>query len=582
MIVASLMEFAGLGMVAVFVGYVLDPSTIANQELVRTGLELIGFDLESINYIDVGLVAAVMLTVGVGVNFCMQVWIVGYGARLARFLTRTGIKGVMHAPVSWHLTQNSTEVSQGLLQDATYIGNTVFPAILEFIYAVVIIGVAIIMVINTSSTVGLVFMSCCGIFSFIAVRAVRGRVQALSGKLRRLVQVVSRLGAEAFSGAKEIKIKNREESYVNQYMESFSRANNYRFLINVWFRVVPTFFTLFGQVGMVGIVLILFAYDLPRSEILQQVAFLAIIVSRLLPSITRITSTVSNIATGMPYLEGYCRQVQELKEISIEKNTDESGNKFNSWRWLSVDGVSFSYGEGRKVLRNVSLMMERGKSYAFVGRSGSGKSTLIDIIMGLQVPDTGKIMIDGNDLFANNRDWLSRIGYVAQFPFLADDTVRANVALGVSPGDVDDLKVWNCLKAAGLDDVVRSLPEALGAIVGDKGVKFSGGQRQRLAIARALYDDPEILVLDEATSALDVLTEKAIGDTIRSFSGRLTTVTIAHRLTTVAECDCLYLMDEGQLMASGDFNFLKKKSPLFLSMVQEANGEFSFQEGEEA
>ena len=189
-----------------------------------------------------------------------------------------------------------------------------------------------------------------------------------------------------------------------------------------------------------------------------------------------------------------------------------------------------------------------GRSIGIVGTSGAGKTTIIDICLGLLHPEKGVVLADGVDIQTNYRGWLRNIGYIPQTIFMLDGSIRKNVAFGVPDEDIDDEKVWNALREAQLDEHVRSLPDGLGTEIGERGIRLSGGQRQRIGIARALYEDPEVLVLDEATSALDGETEAAIMDSINRLHGRKTLIIIAHRLTTIAGCDMIFRVKDGKVV----------------------------------
>ena len=204
-----------------------------------------------------------------------------------------------------------------------------------------------------------------------------------------------------------------------------------------------------------------------------------------------------------------------------------------------------------------------------VGESGSGKSTLIDIILGLISPSSGEILIDGIALSNSNiRNWQNSIGYVPQTIFLADASIKENVAFGLHADEIDEKRVVEAIKLANLEEHIRTLPEGINSLVGEKGVQLSGGQRQRIAIARALYNDPNVIVFDEATSALDGLTEKVIMDSIYQLSQTKTIILIAHRLNTVKNCDVIYLFDKGKLIDSGSFEEMKDRNNHFKLMAE--------------
>jgi ATP-binding cassette subfamily C protein len=235
---------------------------------------------------------------------------------------------------------------------------------------------------------------------------------------------------------------------------------------------------------------------------------------------------------------------------------------------IAVRDVTFSYVPGVPVLHGVTLDIEPGDAVGLVGGSGAGKSTLVDIFLGLLEPDSGEVLVDGWPIEQVRPSWQQMIGYVPQSIVLFDDTVRSNVAFGVPRDAVDDTRVWEALAFAQLDDVVHSLASGLDNVIGEAGVQLSGGQRQRLGVARALYHDPNVLMFDEATSALDNETEFKLTEILEGLRGRLTTITIAHRLSTVRRCDRLFYLEEGKVLAEGTFAELNTEIPGFARMVE--------------
>lgn len=213
---------------------------------------------------------------------------------------------------------------------------------------------------------------------------------------------------------------------------------------------------------------------------------------------------------------------------------------------IEVKNISFGYKDAEsRLYSDLSLTIPAKKSVAFVGTTGSGKTTLADIILGLHRPEKGVVLADGIDVSKCPEWWSEMIGYIPQFIYLCDDTIRANVAFGVNEAEINDDLVWKVLERAQMKEFVRSLPEGLNTVIGENGVRLSGGQRQRIGIARALYFKPQFLVMDEATSSLDEETEKAIVDSINELSGTLTLLIIAHRLSTIKECDLIYRIENG-------------------------------------
>ena len=223
---------------------------------------------------------------------------------------------------------------------------------------------------------------------------------------------------------------------------------------------------------------------------------------------------------------------------------------------LSIENVTWKYPHSDNyVLKNVCLEIKRGQSVALVGKSGAGKTTMADIILGLLHPQTGCVKIDGVDINEIYKRRRGMIGFVPQNVNLLDDTVRRNVAFGVKDEEIDDALVWKVLEQAQLKDIIKSSAQGLDTEIGERGVRFSGGQRQRFAIARALYHQPDILILDEATSALDIETETLVMDAIESLQGYITLIIIAHRITTIEKCDVIYEIENGKAVQK-NFNDL--------------------------
>ena len=260
---------------------------------------------------------------------------------------------------------------------------------------------------------------------------------------------------------------------------------------------------------------------------------------RLLPSINKFSVNFNQIIFYNISLNVAYDNIQAAREYMKKDMEGDSGADISFKQSIDIQNVTWKYeAEEKKVLENVSLHINKGDSVAIIGESGAGKTTLADILLGLYRPMHGKVLVDGQDVYSNLKQWAEIISYVPQTVYLFDDTVKNNVIFGHS--EVDEKKVWEALEQAQLKSFVEGLPDGLDTMVGEAGVRFSGGQRQRIAIARALYNNPSVLVLDEATAALDNDTESAVMEAIDSLKGKKTLVIIAHRLTTIKNCNKVY------------------------------------------
>jgi ABC-type multidrug transport system fused ATPase/permease subunit len=236
---------------------------------------------------------------------------------------------------------------------------------------------------------------------------------------------------------------------------------------------------------------------------------------------------------------------------------------------ISLDRVNFAYEKSNtSVIKNLSVTIDANKTIGIVGESGSGKTTIVDILIGLLEPDEGELKVDKKPVVGPNlRNWRSNVGYVPQNIFLLDDTIRRNIALGVPDRDINEARLKLVVEMAQMTDVVKNLSEGYDTVMGEHGIRLSGGQRQRIGIARALYSDARLLILDEATSSLDYRTEAAVHKSIEWLAGKLTIVVIAHRLSTVRNCDHILVLKAGEIIAQGDYEYLIKSSSEFRELV---------------
>ena len=302
---------------------------------------------------------------------------------------------------------------------------------------------------------------------------------------------------------------------------------------------------------MVGYLSFLGASGVSKVNMLTVFGTLAAAALVLLPCVNRINNQINSIAYFEPFFMGVSDNLQDEingQNIDMSFATDED-EKLDVKESIEMKDVTYAYpNTERLIFDHADLKIPVGASVGIVGTSGAGKSTVVDILLGLLEPSTGYIYADGVDVkeTGNYRKWLKNIGYIPQMIFMLDDTIRKNVAFGVPEDKIDENRLWEVLKEAQLDEFIKTLPEGLETGIGERGIRLSGGQRQRIGIARALYNDPEVLILDEATSALDNDTEAAIMESINRLHGRKTLIIIAHRLQTIEKCDIVYRVEDGR------------------------------------
>ena len=289
---------------------------------------------------------------------------------------------------------------------------------------------------------------------------------------------------------------------------------------------------------------------------------------RLLPSLHLLVYRFNRMGSGEAAVHAVARDWHELAPYVAVNHAAEAAMTLTES--VVFDEVSFSYEDshgdpGEPALSHVSLAIRPGESIGIVGPTGAGKTTFVDLMLGVLEPTAGSIRVDGRDIRLSLRAWQQQIGYVPQTVYLIDDTIRRNIALGLEDAEIDEARVIDSARDAQLDDFLRGLADGLDTVVGERGVRLSGGERQRIAVARALYRRPAVLIFDEATSALDNVTEQALTATIQGLHGRITTVFIAHRLSTVQACDRLIFLRNGRIAGVGTYGELER-NPEFLAI----------------
>lgn len=355
--------------------------------------------------------------------------------------------------------------------------------------------------------------------------------------------------SQTVGGIKEIKIIGKENYFIQEYAERGSHYVAAMERLNLFSNAPKLLIETVCIAGMVAYMLVIVMMGKDLTEMMPALSAFAMAAVRLMPSANRINNQLTQLA----YYEPFFMNVSDnLLEETNEENTDMSyakeAAKLPVEKEIVLENITYAYPNTDKLIfDHAQMMIPVGSSVGIVGGSGSGKTTIVDILLGLLKVKEGTIRADGVDVMEHYRGWLKNIGYIPQMIFLLDDDIRKNVAFGVPEEEIDEDRLWYALKEAQLDEFVKTLPEGVHTGIGERGIRLSGGQRQRIGIARALYNDPEVLILDEATSALDNDTEAAIMDSINRFQGKKTLVIIAHRLQTIEKCDMVYRVEGGKI-----------------------------------
>ena len=355
--------------------------------------------------------------------------------------------------------------------------------------------------------------------------------------------------SQTVQGVKEVKIACKEQYFVTEYVKCGKGYVDAVQKYSLYNQVPKLLIETVCVVVMVSYMLFMLLSGMESDRLVSTLTTFAAAALVLLPCVNRVNNQINNISYFEPFFMGVSDNLQD--EISGEHvdmtYATDNDEKLPVQDKIEMKDIVYAYPNTDKLIfDHADVTIPVGSSVGIVGTSGAGKSTVVDILLGLLEPKNGTIYADGVDVKEHYRPWLKNIGYIPQMIFMLDDTIRKNVAFGVPEDKIDEKRLWEVLKEAQLDEFIKTLPEGLDTGIGERGIRLSGGQRQRIGIARALYNNPEVLILDEATSALDNDTEAAIMESINRLHGKKTLIIIAHRLQTIEKCDVVYRVENGK------------------------------------
>ena len=379
----------------------------------------------------------------------------------------------------------------------------------------------------------------------------RKKIRDAGKRYNECAATVAQCALQIFRGIKEIKVTHKEEYFVTRYIDLLHIRINSESDKGIYERKPPYLYEMVCVSSFIGAVCILVTLNVQIESLVPQIAVFAVAAFRIISSSGRISASLNGAMFSRSGLDNAYHNILELQEYEKGNNKDNTQVESDLQTFkkqIEIRDLCWTYPEREKtVLKDVNLVINKGDAIALVGPSGSGKTTMADVILGLLKPENGDVLMDGKSIFSMQKEWAQMIGYVPQNAYLTDDTIKHNVAFGIEEDKIDSEKVMKALEKAQIKTFVETLEQGVDTVVGEAGVRFSGGQRQRIAIARALYNDPDVLVLDEATSALDNETERALMESIENFYGEKTIIVIAHRLSTIEKCDKVYEVANGKL-----------------------------------
>lgn len=573
------LELVGVSLIAELVSLISQPETIHTNKMLSRIYDILNAQSDRQFFLDV-VVALIIVYVLKNVylmfmSYIQYTFIYNNQLRLSGRLIDCYLK----KPYTYHLDKNSAEMIRSIMLDSERFFQLLLTAFSVFAELLVSILMCVyLLVVDWVITVSVVVIL--GLFSALYLLIFHGKSKE-NGKISqfndgKMHQAIN----QALGAVKDIKILHREKYFVDAFTkrgaQKYHAVRNNEILGQAPKYMIET-------VCICAILLVLSVKLYNGQDLagmIPQLAAFAMAAFKLLPSVGKVDNYLNLIIFLRPSVDLIYRDIKDTEDMNgyllMDADATNDGTAIkaigeggavieatseNRYQGdcIRIENVSYRYPKtDNDVIKNVSFNIPIGQSIGLVGPSGSGKSTIADVILGILTPTSGRVMLGDMNVHEHPIKWSKMLAYIPQAIFLADESIRNNIAFGINEEDIDEALVWKALEEAQLSEFVKSLPEGLDTMVGERGVRLSGGQRQRIGIARALYGDPQILVLDEATSALDAETESAVMEAIDRLQGRKTMIIIAHRLTTIQNCQVVYKVDNGNITEATD-EYIEKK-----------------------
>ena len=549
MFIGMALETLGIGLVIPALALLTRRDFVSNYPALQPALQALG------NPSQQNLVIGGMLIL-VGVYLIKALFLAFLVWRQTRFafgvqvqLSQRLFTVYLRQPYTFHLQRNSAQLIRNVINEVgLFTFNGILPGMMLLTESLVLLGLCSLLLV-VEPLGALIAVSVLGTAAWGFHRLTRGRI-ARWGEARqhheglRIQHLQQGLG-----GAKDVKLLGRETDFLEQYRVHNAQSARVGRLQATLQQLPRLWLELLAVSGLAILVISMLAQGRALEAVLPTLGLFAAAAFRLMPSVNRVLGAVQSLRYGLPVID----TLHEELKLAAPEPAAQNNNGVPAFQTeIRLTDIRYTYpSAATPALNGLSISIQKGEPVGFIGASGAGKSTLVDILLGLLTPDTGEVRVDDADIQAHLRNWQDQIGYVPQSIYLTDDTLRRNVAFGLPNEQIDDAAVQRAIQAAQLEEFVNSLPQGLETLVGERGIRLSGGQRQRVGIARALYHDPAVLVLDEATSSLDTATERGVMQAVRALHGTKTILIVAHRLSTVENCDRIYRLEQGRVVEAG-------------------------------
>lgn len=549
-LIGAVFEAIGVSAVMPLISVMIEPDAVRNNEIGAKILSMFqDISDEQIMFMTaMGVIAVYVLK---NLYMCGLAYVrIKYSCKVQRELSIRIIHSYVKRGYSYFLNTTAGDVLRGIggsIAGVYMILTQVFRILSEMLTIICICAFLIIQDAVLAGTTVVLALFCVG----LTVMIFRKKVKYHGEQQFKYGSIVSQASLQLFYGIKEVLVMKRVRHFLDVYEDAY--VHRQKATVNQTLAAESPAYIIEGTcvTGIIIAVCVRVAGMESPMNYLPQLSAFALAAFRILPSLGRISSGFNTCIFYLTAAEETYQNILELNEREKQEKEQEldieEEREYPFENSITIEDITWKYeGGSGDILEDLSLEIKKGQSVALIGHSGAGKTTLGDVVLGLLEPQKGRVCIDGTDIRTMGNGLGRLIGFVPQSIYLTDDTIRNNIAFGIDEKKIDDDKVYVALEKAQLREYVEGLPEGLDTMVGERGIRISGGQRQRMAIARALYLDPQILVLDEATSALDAETETAVMEAIDALQGEKTLIIIAHRLSTIRNCDVAYEIVDGK------------------------------------
>jgi ABC-type multidrug transport system fused ATPase/permease subunit len=569
-LVMALLDVMGVASIMPFMNVVAKPEIVGTNRYLAAAFEYFGFENTKSFLFFLGAVFFLVLVISIIFKALTTYTLLRFTHMRNYSIGKRLVAGYLRQPYDWFLNRHSADLGKTVLSEVQQVINGALIPLMQFLahgtVALALLGLLVVVKPILALIVAAVLGSAYAII-FLLLRRYLGTIgeDRVRANRERFEAV-----QEAFGGVKDVKVAGLEEAMLGRFEGPAKRFARHQAASQVSSQLPRFALEIVAFGGMLAVVLYLVAISGSLQKALPVLSVFAFASYRLLPALQQVYAQLSNLRFAGPALNALHSDFDSLSLEGTDSLDRQHLLPLGIRQGLRLEQVDYTYPQApQAALHTLTLEIPACTTVGFVGATGSGKTTTVDIILGLLRPQRGQLLVDGEPITTENvRSWQRTIGYVPQHIYLADDTVAGNIAFGLPPGKIDQGAVERAARIANLHEfVISDMPQGYATRVGERGVRLSGGQRQRVGIARALYHDPNVLVLDEATSALDNLTEQAVMEAVHNLGSRKTIIIIAHRLTTVRECDQIFVLEKGRLVGQGNYRELVEGNNCFRAMV---------------